>query len=58
MADQFLAAPFFAVTFFMGAGLLEGKSVGGSWQEFKMKFPAVYAVSKNAVIYFFLPQKF
>ncbi|KAK8727263.1 hypothetical protein OTU49_009790 [Cherax quadricarinatus] len=43
MADQFLAAPFFAVNFFIGAGLLEGKSLSGSWQEFKAKFPTVYA---------------
>nr|XP_045622059.1 mpv17-like protein 2 [Procambarus clarkii] len=43
MADQFIAAPFFAVTFFLGAGILEGKSLNSSWQEFKIKFPAVYA---------------
>lgn len=45
MADQFLAAPFFAVTFFLGAGLLEGHTLSESWKEFKQKFPAVYAVS-------------
>ncbi|KAK3868095.1 hypothetical protein Pcinc_026486 [Petrolisthes cinctipes] len=43
MADQLLAAPFFAVTFFLGAGLLEGKTVAGALTEFKDKFPAVYA---------------
>lgn len=45
MADQLLAAPFFAVTFFIGAGLLEGHTLIESWTEFKQKFPAVYAVS-------------
>lgn len=43
MADQIVAAPFFAVTFFLGAGLLEGKTLKGAWLEFKEKFPAVYA---------------
>ncbi|XP_069971271.1 mpv17-like protein 2 isoform X2 [Penaeus vannamei] len=42
MADQFLAAPFFAVTFFLFAGLLEGKTLPEAWKEFKQKFPAVY----------------
>lgn len=45
LADQFLGAPFFAVTFFLGAGLLEGHTLAESWKEFKQKFPAVYAVS-------------
>lgn len=45
LADQFLGAPFFAVTFFLGAGLLEGHTLAESWKEFKEKFPAVYAVS-------------
>ena len=44
LLDQILAAPFFAITFFLGAGLLEGKSLIGSLEEFKQKFPAVYAV--------------
>ncbi|XP_071523222.1 mpv17-like protein 2 isoform X2 [Panulirus ornatus] len=43
IADQLLGAPFFAFTFFMGAGLLEGKTMNGSLQEFKLKFPVVYA---------------
>ena len=28
LADQIFAAPFFAITFIFGAGLLEGKSLG------------------------------
>ncbi|CAL4212618.1 unnamed protein product, partial [Meganyctiphanes norvegica] len=43
LADQIIAAPFFAITFFMGAGLLEGKTSKEAWDEFKRKFPAVYA---------------
>lgn len=43
MLDQFLGAPMFAVMFFLGAGLLEGHSLAESWQEFKKKFPVVYA---------------
>ncbi|KAA0202588.1 hypothetical protein HAZT_HAZT008015 [Hyalella azteca] len=42
LMDQFIAAPFFAVTFFLMAGLLEGKDLPSAWQEFKTKFPAVY----------------
>ncbi|XP_037088653.1 mpv17-like protein 2 [Pollicipes pollicipes] len=42
LADQLVAAPFFAVTFFLGAGLLEGHTVARSLQEFQMKFPEVY----------------
>lgn len=42
LADQLAAAPFFAVTFFYGMGLLQGKSLDGCWREFVAKFPAVY----------------
>ena len=45
LADQLAAAPFFAVTFFYGMGLLQGKSLDGCWTEFVAKFPAVYLVS-------------
>ncbi|KAG0692743.1 Mpv17-like protein 2 [Chionoecetes opilio] len=61
MADQFLAAPFFAVTFFMGAGLLEGLTPAESWSEFKAKFPAVYAFDwliwppTQAINFYFVP---
>ena len=45
LVDQIVAAPFFAVTFFIGAGILEGHTLNESWEEFKKKFPTVYAVS-------------
>ena len=45
LADQLAAAPFFAITFFYGMGLLQGKGLDGCWTEFVAKFPAVYLVS-------------
>jgi len=42
LADQAFAAPFFAITFIFGAGLLEGKSLVSCWTEFKSKFPTIY----------------
>jgi len=42
LADQIFAAPFFAITFIYGASLLEGKSLGSCWTEFKTKFPTIY----------------
>jgi len=42
LADQLFAAPFFAITFIFGAGLLEGKSLVSCWSEFKCKFPTIY----------------
>ena len=42
LADQAIAAPFFAVTFIYGAGLLEGNSPRECWAEFKHKFPTIY----------------
>lgn len=42
LADQLLAAPFFAITFIYGASLLEGHSLGECWTEFKEKFPTIY----------------
>jgi len=42
LADQIIAAPFFAITFIYGACLLEGKSLGSCWLEFKEKFPTIY----------------
>jgi len=50
LADQFFAAPFFAITFFFGMGILEDKRMSECWKEFVKKFPAVYLVSN---IYFF-----
>ncbi|KAF4520248.1 hypothetical protein B566_EDAN010714 [Ephemera danica] len=43
LADQLLAAPFFAYTFFLGMGLLERKTVRQINTEFTKKFPTVYA---------------
>ena len=45
LADQFLAAPFFAITFVFGMGLLEDKRLSECWHEFVLKFPAIYLVS-------------
>jgi len=42
LADQFLAAPFFAITFIFGMGLLEDKRLSECWHEFILKFPAIY----------------
>lgn len=42
LADQFLAAPFFAITFIIGMGLLEDKRLSECLHEFIMKFPAIY----------------
>ena len=42
LADQAVAAPFFAITFIYGAGLLEGNSLRECWTEFKYKFPTIY----------------
>jgi len=42
LADQLIAAPFFAITFIYGAGLLEGNSLRSCWSEFKSKFPTIY----------------
>ena len=48
LADQIVAAPFFAVTFFYGMGLLQGKGLADCWTEFAAKFPAVYLVSSGS----------
>ena len=42
LADQLIAAPFFAITFIFGAGLLEGNNLSKCWTEFKTKFPTIY----------------
>ena len=47
LADQFLAAPFFAITFVFGMGLLEDKRLSECWHEFVLKFPAIYLVSSS-----------
>ena len=43
--DQIFAAPFFAITFFFGMGILEDKRTSECWNEFVRKFPAVYLVN-------------
>ncbi|XP_059472461.1 mpv17-like protein 2 isoform X2 [Neocloeon triangulifer] len=43
LADQILAAPFFAFSFFYGMGFLEGRSTEESSKEFREKFVTVYA---------------
>ena len=50
LADQLAAAPFFAVTFFYGMGLLQGKGLADCWTEFAAKFPAVYLVSSGGTV--------
>jgi len=40
--DQIFAAPFFAITFFFGMGVLEDKRMSECWTEFVKKFPTVY----------------
>jgi len=42
LADQFIAAPFFAITFLFGMGILEDKRLSECWSEFTKKFPVVY----------------
>ncbi|XP_040576112.1 mpv17-like protein 2 [Lepeophtheirus salmonis] len=42
LADQILAAPFFALTFFFGMGLLEDRRISEIWKEFLNKFPTIY----------------
>jgi protein Mpv17 len=51
LADQILAAPFFAFGFFYGMGFLEGHRVEESTAEFKSKFLTVYAV--RSVFFFY-----
>lgn len=42
LADQIIAAPFFAITFLIGMGILEDKRLSECWSEFIKKFPVVY----------------
>ncbi|XP_065342999.1 mpv17-like protein 2 isoform X1 [Cloeon dipterum] len=43
LADQLIAAPFFAAFFFYGMGSLENKTPAEVTTEFRSKFPTVYA---------------
>lgn len=64
LADQIIAAPFFAVTFVVGAALLEGRSLPEAWKEFKDKFPTIYLFDwaiwppSQAVNFLLVPQQF
>ena len=64
LADQIFAAPFFAITFIFGAGLLEGNDVGACWREFKDKFPTIYLFDwviwppSQAVNFLLVPSQF
>ncbi|XP_071444955.1 mpv17-like protein 2 isoform X2 [Hetaerina americana] len=42
LADQIFAAPFFAFTFFLGMGIMEGKNIRAAIDEFKRKFISLY----------------
>ena len=44
LADQIVAAPFFAITFIFGMGVLEDKRMSECFKEFVKKFPSVYLV--------------
>ena len=56
VADQIFAAPFFAITFFFGMGVLEDKRMSECWSEFVKKFPTVYLVI--AFAFFFIRRGF
>ena len=64
LADQLLAAPFFAVTFVVFAALLEGSSLGEAWAEFCSKFPTIYLFDwfiwppSQALNFLFVPAQF
>ncbi|XP_046392921.1 mpv17-like protein 2 [Ischnura elegans] len=42
LADQIIAAPLFAMTFFIGMALVQGKGLSAGVEEFKKKFLALY----------------
>ena len=64
LADQLVAAPFFAVTFVVFAALLEGRSLEQAWSEFVAKFPTIYLFDwviwppSQAVNFLLVPQQF
>ena len=43
--DQLISCPVFHINFFMGMGIMEGKTLHDAWGEFLRKFPTVYMVS-------------
>jgi len=64
LADQLLAAPFFAVTFVVGAAVLEGRGLAQAWGEFLDKFPTIYLFDwliwppSQALNFLFVPAQF
>lgn len=44
LADQLIAAPFFASTFIVGMGILQDKKLSACVDEFVTKFPTIYMV--------------
>ena len=47
LLDQLISGPVFNFNFFVGMGLLEGKTIQEAWQEFLRKFPAVFCVGNS-----------
>lgn len=64
LADQVVASPFFAFTYFMGIGTLEGQPVTVSWTDFKAKFWTVYKAdwtvwpAAQTINFFLLPPQY
>ncbi|KAJ8040773.1 Mpv17-like protein 2 [Holothuria leucospilota] len=62
--DEIIASPFFIVAFFVGAGMLEGKSLKKCMTSLKEKFPACYMVdwmfwpTAQVVNFYLLPTKY
>jgi len=47
VADQLIASPLGSGSFFLGVGLLEGRTVPQCWDEYKSKFAMVYLVNAS-----------
>ncbi|XP_070562867.1 mpv17-like protein 2 [Ptychodera flava] len=64
LLDQIVASPFFATTFFMGMGLLEGETVAKSFDILKEKFISVYTAdwcvwpAAQCINFYFVPTRF
>ncbi|KAL5021864.1 hypothetical protein ScPMuIL_001019 [Solemya velum] len=63
LGDQFVAAPFFCSSFFMGMGLMEGGGVEGAMAEVRKNFVTVYLMDwcvwppAQFINFYFLPAK-